>query len=174
MGYEENHITEEYDRQYNLFYLSLHPVKKTKGLISGKRDHYIDYSQASNIAVYDISQGRTLYLFDTAQEGEEITHLLFEVIYREVNQEMGFNRTSSKIQNNKFIEKREPVDRVWVCQFSTRKELHRLWSFRKNGEGKRLIAEFGKETEWRIDVYNQKIRLIHRQADKVEIKDYEW
>ncbi|MDJ1483778.1 hypothetical protein QNI16_24980 [Cytophagaceae bacterium YF14B1] len=174
MGYTDFHSIEEYDRKLNIFYFSLNPLKKSKGLMGGKKEEEYDRSSLSNIAVYEINTGKTRYLFDTVHEEEEITHFLFESSYVEEGKRIEFNHSSSKIQNNSSIAQRDALDRLLICQSNKTKEINKLWSFRKNGEGKRLITEFGKDTEWRIDVFNQKIRVIKRHPTTVEIQDFEW
>lgn len=167
-GYQTHEATEVYDRQFNRLYISILTSKKSGNLFKA------DSPEVHNIAVYDIASSSTSYLFDSAQPDLGITHLLFEDLRKEEYQQMEFNRTSSHIQNNYLIPKRELTDKLFVCVHSNTSKKNSLWTFRKNGDNKHLVAEFDEQTNWFLDVFNQKIRLIKRLDDKVEIRDFDW
>lgn len=162
------HITEELDHNSSLFYLSMHRLKEQKGLLSNKKEAKFDFKKAHNIAVFDIQKNEAKYLFDSVKEDESITHLLYEVNYITDNKSILFNRRSSRIYNNDFIEKRELLDQLLVCQVSEEKGLYRIWKFNKDGSDKTLITEIDNLTDWRFDVKNQKIITFKRAVNKVD------
>ncbi len=134
MNFRQSSITEETDQRCGRFYLSLHR-KKSKGLISNKEDAF-DFEKAHNIAVFDVHTNQTTYLFDNVKEGENITHLLFEIGYNEEYKKIVFNRQSSKVQNNEMLEKREVFDLLIVCQEIEQNGSKRIWRFKKGWLGK--------------------------------------
>ncbi|MBT31957.1 MAG: hypothetical protein CMO01_20045 [Thalassobius sp.] len=170
--FRDNNITEELERQFNLFYLSMHRPKKSKGLISNKKELEADYSKVSNMAIYDIANDKTSYFFDAVKDDEVITHFLYENKYCEEDKRISYNRMSSKVINTSDIEKREPVNRVIICQKNETSDRSKLWSFKKNGEDKKLITEMDAATDWRIDAYNLKIITFKRYESKVEFNEF--
>ncbi len=167
-GYQSQHNTEVYDRQFNRLYISILTSKKSGNLFKS------DSAETHNIAIYDIGLGTTRYLFETAQADLVITHLLFEESWKETYQQIEFNRSSSHVQNSHLIPQRELIDRLFVCVQSKTTKKNTLWTFRKSGDDKQLIAEFDEQTNWYLDVFNQKIRLLKRIDDKVEVRDFDW
>ncbi|UZR93816.1 hypothetical protein [Chondrinema litorale] len=170
--FRDNNITEELDRQFNLFYLSLHRSKKSKGLISNKKELELDYNKVSNIAIYDIANDKTSYFFDKVEDDVEITHFLYEKSYCEEDQRITYNRISGKVKNITDIAKRELYNRVVICQLNETTLVKKLWSFKKNGEDKKLITEMDAATDWRIDAYNLKIITFKRYESKVEFNEF--
>jgi hypothetical protein len=171
LGYQPRFATEEYDRQFNRLYVSI-PVSKKSGNLF--KSVVQESSAVQNIAIYDILSRRTRYLFEEVVAESVISHLLFEESFDSKSGWMAFNRSSSHIQNNEAIPEREPANRLFVCQHLPVSKKRLLWTFQKDGDGKRLVAEMEEHTDWFLDVFNQKIRLIKRQEGKVEIQDFDW
>lgn len=172
--YKEDRVTEEHDRQFNLFYLSMHRPKKLKGLMSSKNEEDFDYKKITNMAVFDMVNAKTTYLFKNVAKDEVITHFLYELYYRKKDGNMTFNRHSSKILNNSQIDERAPLNKLIVCQKSEETGKKKIWTFDKHGEHKTLITEIDKNTDWRIDVFNQKIITFKRSVEQVEFNDYRY
>jgi hypothetical protein len=178
MGQYTRSKIEEYEQQYNLCYLSIHPMIEEKGFLSSKKT--LDPNQTVNIAVYDIHSRTTTYLFEKGLESETIVDFVFEERYDEARQVICYNDSAHfqkiGIRNNKKIVQRALANRVWVLteQASASKKTYKLWSFEKKGSAKRLIAEFDENTFCRMDVWNQRIRLLKYGSDKVEIQDFEY
>jgi|GEM_PF-3196491 len=186
MGLQTYHITEEIERQFNLLYLSMHRSKSKKGLMSSYKDDDFDYTRAFNIAILNIENNNTTYLFEQVKEEETISHLLYETGYEEepislslphpgyqkIGKKIIFNRSSSKIINNENIEKRNPSNKLIVCQLDKSKSVQRIWRFNKHGQNKTLITEIDFKTEWRVDVFNQKILTFKRLIHNVEFDIY--
>ncbi|MEW7289196.1 hypothetical protein [Aquimarina sp. 2304DJ70-9] len=170
--YQRNFNTEEYDRAHNLFYLSIHP--KAKKLIGNKKDADDDLTKVSNIVIYDVTHKRSKVLFDNVTDKEVITHLLFETGYDEKMQEIIFNRQSSKIQNNHAIAHRQTYNQLLICQENIDTHDKKLWISKKDGSSLTLLAELDPTTEWRLDVYNRKIRTFRRSTENPSIQDYDW
>ncbi len=170
--YQRKFNTEEYDRQFNLFYLSIHP--KAKKLMGGKKDTGYDLTKVSNIVIYDVSNQSSKILFEEVSDKEVITHVLFETEYNEQQQEILFNRHSSKIQNNHTIAHRQLYNQLLICQENTDTHHKKLWISKKDGSSKKLLAELDATTEWRLDVYNRKIRTFTRSSENPLIEDYDW
>ena len=160
------------DRQFNLLYLSIHRNKKSKGLISSKNEEVLDLSKTYNFAVLDLQTDEVTYLFDEPSEEETISHLLYETHFMDKERRVLFNRGSTKVINNESLEPREPADRLIVCQTNQSKDSYRIWTFTKKGQNKRLIAEADSDTEWRVDVFNQKLLTFKRSSEKVVFKSY--
>ena len=163
---------EEYDRENNLFYLSIYP--KSRKIMSGKKETSYDTSKVVNVVIHDVKKQTSKPLFEETSGHEVLTHLLFETSYDEKLKEITFNRYSSKVQNNRRIEKRPLLDRLLVCQEDLDSGLKKLWAFDKDGSNQRLLVSLPKEAEWRLDVYNQSSRTFIRDADNPEIRDYDW
>ncbi|MEN7548085.1 hypothetical protein AAG747_09195 [Rapidithrix thailandica] len=173
--FEPNRTTEEYDRQYNLFYLSLHPYIRTKSLMGSKKEEEQDKSKVANIVIYDINNQQSKTLFEQVNEQEVITHFLFETAYDKKEKGMEYNRCySHKIQNNYDIETRSPLDKLLICQRNLESGKSKLWTANKNGDALLLLAELDKDMEWIVDVYNQKVRTFNRCMDEMKIRDYDW
>ncbi len=170
--YQRKFNTEEYDRQFNLFYLSIHP--KAKKLMGGKKDTGYDLTKVSNIVIYDVANKRSKVLFENVIDKEVITHMLFETGYDEKLQEILFNRQSSKIQNNHSIAHRQSYNQLLICQENTDTYHKKLWISKKDGSSLALLAELDNTTEWRLDVYNGKVRVFRRSDENPFVKDYNW
>lgn len=170
--YQRNFDTEEYDRECNLFYLSIHP--KTKKLMGGKKDAEPDLKKVSNIIIYDVAQQISKVLFETIGDKEVITHLFFEAAYDEQKQEIIFNRYSSKIQNNHGVEQRLVKDRLLICQENRDTHQKKLWTSKKDGTSRKLLAELKADQEWRLDVYNGKVRTFRRSTENPSVTDHDW
>ena len=171
-GKQRNLPGEEYDREYNLFYLSIHP--RSKKLIGSKKEIEHDASKTNNVIIYNIEKKTSLILFDQVSDKEVITHLLFETAYDEKQEEVIFNRYSSKVQNNEHIKKRPLKNRLLICQEDVDSHKKKLWIFDKDGSGKKLLAELDGSEEWRLDIYNSKIRTFLRTTENPSITDYDW
>lgn len=171
MGYQPHFATEEYDRQFNRLYVSI-PVSKKSGNLF--KSVVQESSAVQNIAIYDISSRTTRYLFEEVVAESVISHFLFEELFNATSGWMDFNRSSSHVQNNEAISEREPANRLFVCQHLPVPKKRLLWTFQKNGDDKRLVAELEEHTDWFLDVFNQKIRLIKRLESKLEIRDFDW
>lgn len=171
-GKHTNNPGEEYDREFNLFYLSVHP--KSKKLMGGSKEMTYDSSKTSNIIVYDVKKKTSLKLFDQVSDKEVITHLLFETAYDEKQEQVVFNRYSSKVQNNGYIERRSLKNRLLVCQEDMDSHKKKLWTFTKYGGERNLLATLDRSEEWRLDVHNSKIRTFFRSIENPAITDYDW
>lgn len=170
--YQRNFNVEEYDRQFNLFYVSIHP--KAKRLMGNRKDGEDDLTKVSNIVIYGVANKTSKTLFEKVTDKELITHMLFETAYDEERQEIVFNRHSSKIQNNHGIEHRQLYNQLLICQENIDTHHKKLWISKKDGSSIALLAELDATTEWRLDVYNRKIRTFQRSAENPSVKDYDW
>ncbi|MEL6560106.1 MAG: hypothetical protein AAFQ94_18090 [Bacteroidota bacterium] len=167
----QRQVREEYERAFNLFYLSMHLPKK--GRLSSKSDENLDFTRITNIAIYDINQNSTSYLFSESSDTSVVTDLIYEVGYNDNSRRMTFNKENSLITNNRNIDERSPFDKLIVCQLFEDTEKQKIWSFTKKGEHQTLIAEIDHQTHWRLDVYNQKIITFKRSVEHVEFNDYD-
>lgn len=183
MGYKlqfsPNFNTEEFERSFNLFYLSLHPhlssnKAKTKSFFGNEEEepYKKDTSKVKNIVIYDIDKQSQSLLFEKVKSTEVITHFLYETNFDRRDKEIEFNKTSSYIKNNKEIEEREMLNILIVCQLDQETDTRKIWSFDKYGKNAKLITTIKENAEWQWDIYNQKIRIIERDAQQASIQDF--
>lgn len=87
---------------------------------------------------------------------------------------MNFNRTGRQIFNNQEIEKREKTDKLFVVNELTEKNQQELWVSTRAGKDKKMLQRFPIGTDWRIDVYNQKVLFIYRLDNAVKVESMDW
>jgi len=167
---KQRHVKEEHERQFNLFYLSMHLPKK--GRLTSKNEDNLDFSKVVNMAIYDMSSQKTSYLFSEVSKTDIITHFMYEEGYDSNLRKINYNSNSARILNNKDIAERKPHDKLVVCQKNEDSGKQKIWSFTKRGENKALITEIDSQTEWRMDVFNQKLITFKRTLNAVEFSDY--
>ncbi len=183
-----NFNTEEFERSFNLFYLSIHPhlpnhsIKtKTKSFFGNdneevkiKEPYKKDISKVKNIIIYDIEKQSQSFLFDDVKETEVITHFLYEEEFSKKEQDICFNKASHVLKNNRNISEREPLNLLIICQLDRETDDRKIWTTDKYGNNQKLIVTIDSDSEWQIDVYNQKIRIIQRDDKQASIKDYDF
>lgn len=50
--------------------------------------------------------------------------------------------------------------------------MRKIWTFDKYGNNQKLICTIESSYEWQVDVFNQKIRTITRNAEQAWSQDY--
>ena len=171
-SYQPDRDNETYDRQFNLFFLSVHP--KTKKMIGNKKDSPADLTKICNLIIYDIGNQTTHQFFETVAPKEIITHFFFEKSYDEEAKQIQFNQYNKRIQNNYDITQRPLTDRLLVCQENTETRQKKLWVSKKDGASMGLLATMDQEEDWRLDVYNRIIITFRRDEHDPSIKQYAW
>lgn len=171
MSFSPNFNTEEFDRTFNLFYLSIHPhlastKAKTKSFFGNDEieEYQKDDAKVKNIVIYDINKQSQSLLFEKVNETEVITHFLYETKFDRREKELLFNKTSHLIRNNQEIEERDPINLIFICQLDQNTDFRKIWTFDKHGNNQKLICT--------IDSSYEKIRTIKRNAKHASIQDY--
>jgi hypothetical protein len=149
-----SYTVNEYERVFNLHYRMLSddvPCINAKG-----KEKILDLNV--NLAIYDIAQNSTTYLFETTSD-ESIIDVLFESGYNESDGSILFNNGSSSnyylVRNNRGIEKRELSTMMIVITHSQSRELFTLWTCHKTGTDLKKVREYKEPRDLDIDMYNQ-------------------
>ncbi|MFI5203333.1 MAG: hypothetical protein ACHQF2_02465 [Flavobacteriales bacterium] len=175
-GYGTHCHVRDMDVTYNLYYHSVDgelavPNKK------GKEDVY---DITSNISIYDITTGKTSYLFpDTLKE--RISDFYFESHYDSLNQKMAFNHPESEYYNtmenvvgNVNLKSRKPSDKLFIITYSYVSYQYTLWTAHKTGKELKRVHEFSDDDNFYFDVKNMAIRFVTQVEKRIEIKDIKY
>ena len=176
MNFSPNFNTKEFERSFNLFYLSIHPhlsstkTSKPKSFFANNEinnedeEYKQDNSRVKNIVIYDINKQGQSILFEKVNDTEVITHFLYEEQFDEIEKVITFNKSTNVIRNNKKIKERNMLNLIIVCQLDLSNNMRKIWTFDKYGNNQKLICTIESSYEWQVDVFNQKIRTITRNA----------
>jgi len=173
-----------YERQYNLLYLF--ESKQSKATANSETRSFwgnfgsSSYSQsaehgADNLLVYDIPKDIKIWIFQEGElnKNEKLQQILFEQAVDETAKTVVFEGTALwSVLNNHGVE-RVVSDKLFVVTGDGKK--NRIWVSDKWGISKKMIAEFGVDAAWHIDVFNSAIRLFERdEKTGLSIRNFEW
>ena len=171
----------DYDSINNLFYLRTHPevpeVKSSKATLinrSKPSKMVLDSGSVSNIAIYDIINNQTDYLFDNNND-RRIYHLLFETGYDADEEIMHFNKQTNILINQEQTDTRTISDKLFIVTNSDKIKEYKFWTATRNGKNLQCIHTYRNDVRARIDVKNKKILFIDSSHNnQIKITAFDW
>ena len=154
----------------NLLYIKVNPSVKS-GIVKSKTE--VDTSTISNLAIYDIEKDKLIHFFEKGSINN-IIYYFYETSYNEEREKMMFNKDIPHITNNINIKQREKSDKLFVLNLVPDTEKYELWTSSRSGENIRMLHEFPKGLDWRIDIYNRKFIFIYRFPNEISVKAIDW
>lgn len=166
-GYGSYLFADSYDTESGLFYSAVFQ-SEVAGLLRSENKKIVD------IYIYSPQTEKGTYLFKL-QNKSEILSFVFEKSYDTVKHSMTFNAGEGLYsKNNHEVRKRKPKDRLLVETYSEEAQTSTLWSSSKTGENLQRLKSYKNDTDWHVDVRNEKIRFISKTENFVRIENLEW
>ncbi len=158
---------DEYDQETGLYYV--HVTESEDGGFLKSSD-----SKTTDLYIYSPSQEKGSYLFNR-KNIHRITNVAFESAFDEKEKAIVFNNASKYlVQNNMLTQARSPKDKILVTVYDESRSINTVWAASKSGSNLVKIKEYGKDTQWHIDVRNSKIRFITKTNKQVSIENVSW
>ncbi len=129
-----------------------------------------------NLSVYDLQADSSKLLFDGKEE-RSIRVVMFEKSYDEKEKKMEFAEPrwgSFMIANNEGIERRAPKNKLLIVVYRPDTEINELWISDLSGTKPELITSDFNESDLRLDVKNEMIRILETDGLNLKIKSYKW
>lgn len=169
MGHHEHRRFRYFDNHSSLIYFSVIESEEKKRRISKR-----NYKRIVNICIFDQDKESSKMLFERDLEEKSIHGFIFEAAHRGNTRTIDFEGRYIDTQNNRDIASRKPKDRLLLSIHNPQSSLLDLVSFNKQGEHKESIASIEVGSDWFIDVFHQKIRLIRQVQNRIQIDNYDW
>ncbi len=158
-------LTMTYEPLHHLYYIEVYPSSKSGGF--GRPKSSLNTTTISNIAIYEVLENRTTYLFEEDPHRVILTYL-FEIEYLKESQSIRLNQQAYYCINNQKIKPRVPSNKLWVVvQNNTKLE---FWQANKQGQNLKLVRTISEKTSWKVDILNQKIIFVQSLPNAVEIQ----
>lgn len=151
-----------------------------RGIAGLDKKGNIDENVIKNIAVVNLSTDEVSYIFGEDFK-EEIWGLVFEFgyaaqhsridVYDSVNNNTGY---SSWIRNNYDLEKRPVRDRLLVITNNPNTGSTSIWFCNKMGQDLKRVRTFDRETDWWIDMRNEKICFAGQVGRTLSFESIPW
>ncbi len=158
-----------FDNTLGLMYLAIKEEQKKRAFSNLKGNNSI----IKNIAIYDIHNQSTSYLFDNLPEHSSIRDIWFEQYYDDKLKRIAYS-TSVNVRNNENVSSRPLKQNLLIKVWNVNQEVYTLFLSDKRGKNKTELATFDKESDFFIDAYNAKIHIIKQVSDQLQIATYDW
>ena len=181
----EEYIKRRYIR-INCFEPNLNLVYKgiDDTIIYNKGKKEIKKQEVTNVAIYNIQNKQTSYIFkDTTKR--IIIGFTFETSYLDENKSIEFNdsyfsepgsysSSNSNYFNNSHLNKREISNNIIIITQDIISKNETLWICDKYGNNLTKLKEFDSDWDWNIDVKNQMF-IINKQVKlKMEFESFKY
>ncbi len=161
------------EMKYNLFYCSVQREVTVPDPRGKEETHKI----ISNLAVYDIQNQTTSYLFDDDNH-ENVCAFFFESANDDKGADIGFfipnSRPKPQILGILRSENRLPSDKMYIITFNFTTENYTFWYADKTGSNLTKGCEFPLYADFYIDVNNRVFRFVKQVGLKIEITDIKY
>lgn len=161
----------EYDRNFNSIYIKVNPTTTKSGI--GMSKSVTNESLFSNLAIFDIDKNKLIHFFDK-DDKRIILDFLYEKSYNKEHRQMMLNTHSSRIVNNVDLERRDAADKLFIFIQNVDTKIFEIWTSTRLGEDRKLLKSYRGKTDWKLDVYNQKLFFFQKLKNEVAVESIDW
>jgi len=162
-----------HESTFNLLYItqSHYPAAPKTSLMRKATDEDKPFS---NLFIWDINtQTKSALFSDEIAQTEQIQKILFEKEYDDQNQCILFN-SEAYVFNKENIPYRNLKNKLLLETYHPESDKHHLWLSNKQGNDLSKIATLGINTQWHLDIGNNRIRIIQHLKTDINIHEISW